>query len=91
MNFPLGAILGVFVFVVLSRPFARCTKRHGLSWPGMSEGDDLVTYELASYAPFFARPSLHRVQATTPGRRTVSLRVTSVLEPIAPDPKTTKG
>ncbi len=40
-------------------------------------------YEYASYALFLARPHLHRVQAA-PTRPRVSLRVTAMLEPIAP-------
>jgi len=42
-------------------------------------------YEYASYALFLARPHLHRVQtAPTSSRPRVSLRVTAMLEPIAP-------
>jgi hypothetical protein len=40
-------------------------------------------YELASYALFLARPHLKRVQPT-PSKRTVSVRIASVLAPIAP-------
>jgi len=43
-------------------------------------------YEYASYALFLARPHLHRVQtAPASSRPRVSLRVTAMLEPIAPE------
>lgn len=43
-------------------------------------------YEYASYALFLARPHLHRVEtAPVSSRPRVSLRVTTMLEPIAPE------
>jgi len=43
-------------------------------------------YELASYALFLARPHLRRMEEARSGKPRLSVRVTALLEPIAPRP-----